>query len=168
LQTFPINAGQFQGVGNPYAAPLDMRQITKTTKEYFYLWDPNLTSPLELGAFQTFSFDGTNYSPTPGGGSYPTGGTPYNYIQSGLAFFVAGDVSNGKVDIIENSKATSATAGTVLAFRPVSNSVTQAQLRTNLYVIESSGTYLVDGTLEQFADKYSNAVDKFDAKKISN
>ena len=169
-QTFPINAGQFQGVGNPYAAPLDMRQITKTTKEYFYLWDPNLTSPTGLGAFQTFNYDiiSGNYSPTPGGGSYPPGGTPYNYIQSGLAFFVAGDVSNGKVDIIENSKATSASAGTILAFRPESINTTQAQLRTNLYAIESTGTYLVDGTLEQFADKYSNVVDKFDAKKISN
>jgi hypothetical protein len=88
-----------------------------------------------------------------------------NQIPSGLGFFVQGDVAAGTVSITENSKAASASAGNVLAFRPA---FANAQLRTNLYIVEANGNFLVDGVLSQFADKYSNVVDKYDAIKIRN
>src|SRR5678815_3540424 len=135
-QNYTVNPGAFTSIGNPYAAPLDMRQISKPgVKEFFYLWDPSLTGSNGLGAFQTFSFnagDG-NYYPTPGGGGYPAGGLPYSFIQSGLAFFVQGD-GGGSVNITETSKATIAAAGNLSLYRPLSNNT--AQIRTNLYGIE--------------------------------
>jgi hypothetical protein len=167
-QNYAVNAGAFTSIGNPYAAPLDMRQIAKTSTEFFYLWDPALGGSNGLGAFQTFSIGaGGNYYPTPGGGSYPAGGTPYNYIHSGLAFFVQGDTGPGSLSITENSKAASASAGNLSLYRPLSDKTTQ--IRTNLYAIGADGsTSLVDGTLDQFADNYNNAIDKIDAKKMPN
>lgn len=44
-----------------------------------------------------------------------------------------------------------------------------AQLKINLYVVSSSGNAsLVDGVLNQFADRYSDAIDEYDAEKLDN
>src|SRR5204863_3287669 len=129
-----VPAGQFKGIGNPYAAPLDMRLISKTSvPDFFYVWDPNLTGS-GFGAFQTFSFDGTNYSPTPGGGSYTT--TPYNFIQSGLAFFVQGGGSSGTLTFTESAKASAASNN--LVFRPTGG-IPESMIRTNLYAVQTNG-----------------------------
>src|SRR5258708_33503859 len=118
-----------------------MTKITKTgTKDFFYVWDPNLTGASGYGAFQTFSYSNGNYYPTPGGGSYPSSSTGYNYIQSGSAFYIQGGTTDGTVSITENSKAGSSSAGSTLVFRPASGSTTTAQIRTNLYAIEANGS----------------------------
>ncbi|MEO6329553.1 MAG: T9SS type A sorting domain-containing protein, partial [Ginsengibacter sp.] len=171
-QDYPVTALTFTSIGNPYASPLDMTKISKPgVQEFFYVWDPNLTGSAGLGAFQTFSLGaGNNYFPTPGGGSYPSQipvANSYNYIQSGLAFFVRGAGSSGNVAITESSKASSIAAGNALVFRPASGNL--AQLRTNLYAIESNAsTDLVDGVLNHFDEKYSNGFDIFDAIKMQN
>ncbi|MEO6328411.1 MAG: hypothetical protein ABIO55_05745 [Ginsengibacter sp.] len=165
---YTVNAGEFTSIGNPYASPLDMTKITKTgVEENFYLYDPDVNT---LGAFQTFykgSGSDNNYYPLVPGGSYTT--SPYNYIQGGLAFFVRGDAAGGSLNIAENSKVSSATAGNLLLYRPPSRAPNQGQVNTNLYAIESDGSStLVDAVLVQVADNYSNTVDRYDAKKITN
>ena len=45
---------------------------------------------------------------------------------------------------------------------------TAGKLRTNLYGINASGTYLADGTLIQYNDTYSNSIDGLDARKMAN
>src|SRR5204863_7518038 len=103
-QMITIPANQFRSIGNPYAAPLDMRNILIDggINKTFYIWDPNLGS---LGAYQNFNFNSSdgNYYPTPGGGSYPAG-IPYNYIQSGQAFFLYANPA-GHITFTEAAKA---------------------------------------------------------------
>ena len=66
-----------------------MRYITKTgLKDFFYVWDPNLGGQSGLGAYQTFSYNGSDYVITPGMGSYGASGSVSNYIQSGQAFLI--------------------------------------------------------------------------------
>ncbi|MEO6454997.1 MAG: hypothetical protein ABIN97_13025 [Ginsengibacter sp.] len=163
-----VPAGQFISVANPYASPLDMRNISKSgTLNSFYVWDPYLGT--SYGAFQIFSpgADG-NYRPTPGYGSYSSPSTPYNYIQSGAAFFISGNpvpAANGNITITESSKAGSVT-GNVM--RPVTGKVTEPQIRINLYEADNANLSLLDGTLSQFDNKYDTDVDIFDVKKLSN
>ena len=102
-----VFAGKFESVGNPYASAVDMRNITLGggTQEFFQVWDPRLGGAFNYGAFQTFSKIGSDYYPTPGGGSYGSSSIPGNYIQSGQAFFVQASGSAGTVSFTESAKA---------------------------------------------------------------
>ncbi len=154
--TISIPTGKIISVGNPYASPIDMRKIAAATNStFFYLYNPNLTGSSGLGAFETFSYANGNYTTTPGTGA------AHNYIQSGQGFFVQ---LTGDVAIKESSKAG---VSEPLVFRPVN--LPDAQLRTNLYAVEPNNNVdLLDGILTEFSDSYSNAVDKSDAKKMTN
>ena len=160
----PVNAGEFTAIGNPYASAIDARYISKTgVKNFFYLWDPKLTGNYGYGAYQTLSYSGGDYVITPGGGSYPASGMPSNFIQSGQAFFVQGDIGGGSVTFKEDIK----TAGSALISAPAR--LPQAQLRTNLYVVNADNTaYITDGLLINYDNNYSNDVDDMDGIKIIN
>jgi hypothetical protein len=159
-----VNAGQFTAIGNPYASAIDMRYITKTgVKDFFYAWDPKLAGYYGYGAYQTFSYDGSDYVVTPGGGSYAASGLPSNFIQSGQAFFVQGDTGGGSITFKEDAK----TTGSALISAPAR--LPQPRLRANLYGVNADNTtYTADGLLINFDDSYSNSVDDMDAIKISN
>jgi ligand-binding SRPBCC domain-containing protein len=154
----------FNLVGNPFASTIDMRRIVKSggVSDFFYLFDSRYGS---IGAFQVLSYDATNstYVPFPGGGSYAA---PYatpgsaNYIESGQAFFVYSNGA-GTVTLKENAKDTSSKS---MIFR---TSRQDAQLRTNLYVVNTDKT-LLDGTLNQFSINGNNSIDQQDAIKIQN
>jgi len=169
-----VPSGDFAGIGNPYPSPLDMRNISKEAgiNEFFYIWDPKLGSAAAFGAFQTFSknvSDG-NYYPSPGGGSYPSQSvaTPYNYIQSGQAFFVAATSNTGgNLVFKENAKANNASSD--LVFRPGGNQSNEHQLRTNLFYTDADGNNsLIDGVRIDIGENYSNSVDAKDAIKTDN
>ena len=159
-----VNAGEFTAIGNPFASALDMRYITKTgVKNFFYLWDPQLAGNHGYGAYQTFSYDGSDYVVTPGGGSYAASGMPSNYIQSGQAFFVEGDVGGGSLTFNEAAK----TTGSALISAPAR--LPQSQLRANLLGIDAdNSTYIADGLLINYDNSYSNDVDDMDGIKIIN
>jgi hypothetical protein len=138
-----------------------MRKINKAGVSAFYLWDANLGS---VGAYQTFSLnvDG-DYEATPGQGSYPDGIN--NFIQSGQGFFVrTSAISSGTVTINEFAKEVS---GSSSVFQPIPITPV-AQLRTNIYAVNSTTTTLMDGVLINFDSSSSNAVDEFDALKLTN
>ncbi len=164
-----VPAGKFQSVGNPYASAIDFSQVAKSggvQTDFFYVWDPRLTSSgnsvFGLGGFQTFSWNGTDYDVTPGGGSYS--GTN-RFIESGQAFFVRAPFSAGTVSFTENCK----TDGSNIVYRQ-SNGRNNfiKQLRTNLYITSNAGRVLLDGNLLQYDPAYSNSVDEFDALKLNN
>jgi len=170
-----VKANQFASIGNPYASPLDMRSITKSAgvNNNFYIWDARLTGG-GFGAFQTFTLINGDYCPTPGGGSYPVQDghslvVPYNYIQSGLAFFADANLNTGgNITITENAKAAVGAATTPVALRPSTALLPDALMRTNLHAVEpDASSNLVDGVLSAFGD-YSNAADNLDALKIKN
>jgi len=153
--TIAVPSGKMISVGNPYASAIDMRTIAKMAgKNYtFYLYNPNINS---LGGFQTFllNADGNYYA-------VPGAATPHNYIESGQAFFVASD--DGTITIKESSKA--AGSGS-LVFRSMQ---AEPSLRTNLYLVDSNGNAaLADGVLNSFSEKFNNAVDGKDCRKMMN
>ena len=144
-----------------------MRNITRTggVTEFIQVWDPRLGGVNGYGAFQTFSFDGTNYTVTPGGGTYGAGGSINNYIQSGQAFFMQAFNSSGTVSFTENAKAT----GSALVTTPFSRPQPQSLLRTTLNALNADGsTNLLDGVLNNFDAAYSNDIDQMDARKQLN
>ena len=160
----PVNANEFTAIGNPFASAIDMRYITKTgVKNFFYMWDPQLSGASGYGAYQTFSYSGGDYIVTPGGGSYAASGMPSNFIQSGQAFFVQGDVGGGSLTFKEDTK----TTGSALISAPAR--LPQSQLRATLLGVNTdNSTYVTDGLLINYDDGYSNAVDDMDAIKLVN
>lgn len=160
----PINLipGQFTPVNNPYASPLDLRNLSRSSSIFYYVWDPNRGGNYGFGGFSTLSWDGsTDYDAVPANaGSY---GSINNYIASGQAFFVSG--TGGSIQITENAK-TSATVS-IIPFTPIG--IPSQKLRSNLYSINTDGsTSLADGVLTSFGNNYSNKVDEMDARKMMN
>ena len=164
-----VMPGRFESIGNPYASAIDFAQVSKSggvQTDFFYMWDPKLTitsgaganSPYGLGGFQTFSWNGSSFDVTPGGGSYS--GTN-RFIESGQAFFVAAPFAGGMVSFNENCKVSG------------SNNVNRVmnrykQLRSNLYVMNGADQVLLDGNLVQYDESFSNDVDVQDAEKLNN
>lgn len=165
--TINVAAGTFASIGNPYASAINFSAVTKTggvQTTIFYLWDPKLTagpsSAYGLGGYQTFSFNGSSYDVTPGGGSYS--GANRN-IESGQAFFVNAPISAGTVSFTEASKVNGSNLVNRLPGTGQGN-----QIRTNLYVLHNGEPVLIDGNLVQFDENYSNEVDAADALKLNN
>ena len=165
--TINVTIPGFESIGNPYAAAIDFRSLSFTggiQTDFFYLWDPRLTSigvnsAYGLGGFQSFSWNGSSFDVTPGGGSYS--GSNRN-IESGQAFFVNAPFAAGTVGFTETSKL-SGSNNVNRVFPPVTK-----QLRTNMYVIASGNKVLIDGNLVQYDRGYSNAVDMKDGIKLNN
>ena len=159
-----INANKFEIIGNPYPSAIDLRAVTRAggTDAVFYVWDPKI---LPMGAFQTLTFNGTNYIITPGGGNYLPGGTTMDTIQSGQAFMAHATGANGTIQFTEACKS----GGTRSVFRPTApSSNSEGNLITNLYTIRNGSKDLSDGTLTIFGNTFSNNVNGSDAKKLTN
>jgi hypothetical protein len=160
-----VSAGKFASIGNPYASTLDMSLIMKTgVKDFFYVWDPKLGGNYGLGGYQTFSKNAADdYEITPGDGSYDISGSVSNYIQSGQAFLVQADVTDGSLTFTENIKS----GGSGQVSRPAG--LSRPQLRASLYGVNAdNSTYMIDGVLSNYDDSYSNSVDALDAIKPTN
>lgn len=158
----------FESVGNPYPSAINFRQLGFTggvQTDFFYVWDPKLTavpatSIYGYGGFQTFSWNGSTFNVTPGGGSYS--GSNRN-IESGQAFFISAPFSAGTLSFSEAAKASASNLVT-----RQSAATPGRQLRTNLYVSQPSDRVLIDGNLVEFDNSYSNNVDIKDGLKLNN
>ena len=159
-----VAASKFAAIGNPYAATLDMRNISRTgIKDFFYLWDPKLSGAYGLGGYQTFSYDGSDYIITPGGGSFGDSGTVSNFIPNGQAFLVQATAAGGSLSFEEADK----TGGGTQVSRPAR--APGQQLRTTLYGVSSNGsTFVADGLLVNYDENYSSGIDEMDAIKSVN
>ncbi|MEO8763708.1 MAG: hypothetical protein ABI416_05445 [Ginsengibacter sp.] len=158
-------ANLFASVGNPYASPVDMRNIMSSgLKDFFYVWDPRLGGNNGFGAYQTFSKnEEDDYVITPGDGSYTEAGSASNYINSGQAFFVQAGNTDGYLAFNEAAKTNGASQSSIISGSH------PPQLRTSLYGINKDNTAsMVDGVVINFNDNYSNRVDDMDAVKRLN
>ena len=162
-QVVAVPAGKFVTFGNPYPSNLNLKTATKANiSNTYYAWNPNSAGTYNVGAFENYTFDGTNYSKVPGG-------TIRNNIQSGEAIFIQSSGAAGTLTINETDK----TGGSTI---PVSRTPTQGRtgvtkptLEINMYTKDiDSSTYLADGILMNFNDDYSSAVDNDDVRKILN
>lgn len=161
-KTTHILANKSALVANPYASAIDLRSITfsgSVDATTFRVWDPILNT---LGSFQVFTKIGSDYTITPGGGSYSS--SVVNTIESGQAFFISGGSNGGDIIIGENSK----TAGGNQVFRPAGSKGAFAGLFTNLNVVKNIDYEIVDGTFIAMDNSYANEVDDYDGRKQNN
>ena len=161
-QIFNVPAGKFQTFGNPYPSRIDFRTVTKSSVNgSFITWNPNSPGSYNVGAFETYTFDGTNYLKLPGG-------TIRNFIESGEAVFVQSNAGAGIVTVKESDKV----GGSAAVSRSSTESragVTAPTLEINMYSRDVDGsTFLADGILINFNDSYSTGIDNMDVRKISN
>lgn len=158
-----VQANKKAAVGNPYAAAIDLRKLSRTgVKNFFYVWDPRIGGTYGAGAYQVLSPDGQgNYIVVPGGGSYGPNGSIQNYIPAGLAFLAEGNSSGGSINFNENARYIPEEENT-------SSQLRSGMLVTLLAVNTDNSTAVADGLLVNFNPQYSNAVDHEDAVKINN
>ncbi|HMT97260.1 MAG TPA: T9SS type A sorting domain-containing protein, partial [Ferruginibacter sp.] len=164
-------ANQYFSVGNPYPSSIDMRIISKSgfvagpgaRVQQFLVWDPRLGGAYGLGAFQAFTYDGTNYRVTPGGGSYGANNSVDNVIENGAAFFVqSSGIGAGTVSFTEAAKVD----GSREVFRING-------LDEKLSVIMETNApgetpEVLDGIMAMFDDSYTNEINGEDLMKFSN
>ena len=157
---FTVRSGLFTPVNNPYASPIDLRNLSRSFNLFYYNFDPNRSSYYGFGAFQTFAWNGLDYDVIPGGGSY---GVINNVIESGQAFFVSTLGPDTSLQFTESAK--TACTNSIQPFTPIGRPV--SSIRANLYSIGADGNkYLADAALTYYADDYSNNIDGGDAKKF--
>ena len=90
-------------------------------------------------------------------------GSISNYIASGQAFFVQGDVGGGSLLLKKPPKQRKWDCFVSTSGLP------KPQLRANLYGVNADNTtYITDGLLINYDDNYSNNVDDMDAIKAIN
>ncbi len=161
-----VPANQYVSVGNPYASALNMDNIPLTGMvQSFYVWDPKMAGAFGDGAFQTFTKIGANWVPSPGGGSYDvvSGSAVYDssFIPSGQAFFVRGGVGASSISFDEGDKAADRHNATRI----------QGQVQyiaAGIYTGNANEQVQVDGVMLHYDNRFSNAVDEYDAPKIKN
>lgn len=159
-------ANDFTLIGNPYASPIDFNLIDKSVNTYahrFYVWDPQLNQVGGYVVMEDFGNPGIFKPKAPYAGS-----SQDNYIQSSQAFFVVREAPGPATIIIkETNKAPNYNPA---IFRPSTGQGNSAAfINANLFLLNAdSSKSLADGTLAEFNDAYSNAVDIADALKFGN
>ncbi|MFC4263959.1 beta strand repeat-containing protein, partial [Ferruginibacter yonginensis] len=173
-QSFTVPANKFYSFGNPYASRIDFRTVSKSNiANAFIVWNPNNAGAYNAGAFETYTWNGTNY--------VKAGGVIRNFIESGEAIFVQSNTGTaGTVTVNESDKGsgsslqsrmtTTATAPQEAASTETGRpGVTFPTLEINLYAKDIDGSeYLADGVLLNFANNFSAGVDNMDVRKILN
>lgn len=150
-----INCNGFTVVGNPFASTVNFHHIAQSNTglpDQFYMWDPALGGSYNVGAWVSFSWNGTNYTPNVATG-LPTNGD----IPSGAAFVVN---YSGTIQMDEADK----TNGSSNSNFRVANS-----LSASLYAHNADGTQsLNDGVVAVFNEQANAAVDEQDVLKNAN
>ena len=155
-QTFPVSPLAFESVGNPFASRIDFRTITKTNiANSFIAWNPNSAGMYNVGAYETYAFNGTNY--------VKAGGVIRNFIESGEAFYIQSNTAvAGSLVVKESDKG--------------GGSSMQSRVNVNLPTLEvyllasnaDSSFYVADGVLINFDSSYSSGFDNDDVRKFLN
>jgi Secretion system C-terminal sorting domain len=156
-QVFSVPANKYQTFGNPYPSRIDYRKVTKNNiGTDFIVWNPRIAGLYNVGGYETYAYDGTNYRRV-------GDGAIRNYIESGEAIFVqSNSATAGSVVVKEADKGT----GSSLQSRV---GVTRPTLEVNLFAKDVDGSiYLADGVMLNFDNAYSPAVDNYDVRKIMN
>lgn len=162
--------GGYIAVGNPYPAPINFKNITRTGvlggsggNNAYNLWDPTLGGSNGVGAFVAFAWDGiSSYVKSIGASPINTNGL----IPSSAAFMV-NQAANGTITVEEPDKDT-VVYGNTFFFRPTGpNSI--SSLRMSLYGRDTDGSMGInDGALILFNDAASNEVNNEEVIKVNN
>jgi len=156
------SAGQFFLVGNPYAAPLYVKDISgNNLAGTFYMWDAAEAGNNQVGKY-------VGYERSTGLYSTPTLGFPDSSIrlQSGQAFFVKADQASVNTDVTfeEADKALTSSHGMF----GNSGLTDYGILRVTLQNDHNGKTYNADGAVAIFYPNGNPAIDKWDGTKLMN
>jgi Secretion system C-terminal sorting domain len=154
-QIFSVLPNKFASFGNPYPSRIDFRTITKTNiVDAFTVWNPNSAGSYNVGAYETYVWNGTNYV---------RGAAIRNYIESGEAIFVqSNSASAGSITVKESDKGNGSTVVSRVG-------VTRPTLEINMYAKDVDGSiYLADGVMLNFDNAYSAGIDNNDVRKALN
>jgi len=128
-QTFnySVNNGQYILTGNPYAAPIDFKTITKTNvANTMWAWDAQLST---LGGYVMFSYDSVKDKYDQDIAPALTKQT--RIIQSGQAFFVQATANSQTVTINESDKASIDSSRNTVFFAPTTDDAQQLRITLN-------------------------------------
>ena len=154
--------GQFFLVGNPYAAPVYVKDISgNNLTGTFYMWDAAEAGTNQLGKY-------VGYERTTGLYSTPTTGFPDSStrLQSGQAFFVKADqpLVNTTITFEEADKALTSSNGMF-----GQSILTQyGMLRMTLQYESTGKRYNADGAVVLFYANGNPAIDRLDGTKLMN
>lgn len=156
-------ADKFNFIGNPYQAPVDMEQVLSTStslnQNFYYVWDPTINT---RGGYVTVDvINNTNTI---------LGSVADRNLQPGQAAFVyTTEDGTPSMTFTENDKIVSTTTTDMFRSNTSINS-SAAQMRFTLYDNNALTNNLPasDGFVILLDPTYSNSVDEFDAKKITN
>lgn len=165
--------GGYMVVGNPYASPINFKNITRTGViggvggNAYYLWDPSLGGSSGVGAFVALAWNGSTYVRSIETGTGTSNISTDGTIPSGAAFIV-NQSANGTIGFEENDKDT-VIYGNSFLFRPSPTGQAGSSLRLSLYGAEADGsTSIADGTLISFNPASRIEVDNEDVLKTNN
>jgi hypothetical protein len=160
----------FFSIGNPYPSAVDMTKVQATINgsiaplPFFYVWNPGRSDGYYyVGAWNTYVLDiyDGHYKPVPDDGSGS------DILESGQAFLM--QVNQSHTTTVTFKEDYKITSGLTRPFREQTAKGNTAQLVTNLLTVKADGiTFLADGTLQQFDKSYSDKLDRYDARKITN
>ena len=155
-QTFPVSGLKYEAVGNPFPSRIDFRTVTKSNiANSFIAWNPNSAGLYNVGAYETYAFNGTDY--------VKAGGAVRNFIESGEAFYIqSNSASAGSLLVKESDKG----ANSSLQSR---NNREWPTLEVTLMAANTAGGYYVaDGVMVNFDHSYSEGFDNDDVRKFLN
>jgi hypothetical protein len=158
-------SNEYNFIGNPYQAPIDMAAILNTSTNinpnFYYVWDPKVGGTNGRGAYVTYTFTGNTNN--------VSGSAVNQYLQPMQSCFVK-TLANGAANITfnESNKYTAATNENI--YKTAQSLTNTASLRLTLYETNAFNEQQTpaDGVLLYFDDSFSNAVDAFDAEKMTN
>ena len=156
------NAGQYFLVGNPYAAPVYVKDLSGANLTgIFYMWDAAEAGTNQLGKYVGFDRTTGLYAPLTAG--IPDSSTR---LQSGQAFFARADQAGANTTITfeEADKALTSSNG-MFGNGSLSDF---GMLRLTLQLDAGGKSYNADGAVALFHANGNPAIDRFDGSKLMN
>jgi hypothetical protein len=153
------NANGSSFIGNPYQATVDIKEVlsesSNVNTNYYYVWDPKANT---RGGYVNYDLDWSLNT--------VFGSLVNQYLQPWQACFVK-TTSAGAASITfhESNKSTSSVIENVYRTNNLASYIRLTLYESN--TLASNGA-AADGLIVKFGDNYDNAIDGYDAIKLSN
>ncbi len=145
-------------IGNPFQAPLNMASLladnavnSNFKNDIMYIWDPNINT---RGAYVAVSLPS---------GANASNSAANKYLMPGQAAFFKTKNSGSASLVLSNSYIEN--TNRISTFREELNF---SELKVQLFSIDSTDAYIVDGAMLHFSELYNSEFDENDASKAEN
>ena len=145
-------------IGNPFQAPLNMASLladnavnSNFKNDIMYIWDPNINT---RGAYVAVSLPS---------GANASNSAANKYLMPGQAAFLKTKNSGSASLVLSNSYIEN--TNRISTFREELNF---SELKVQLFSIDSTDAYIVDGAMLHFSELYNSEFDENDASKAEN